>query len=579
MKYLSLLGLLILLLLGYIRPVTAFTQDLGRHLLTGELILKLHHVPTTNLYSYTYPDFPFLNHHWGSEVVFAFLYHLAGMPGLFMLMLMLITIAFGVQLIMAMKLARPLALALVGVLSLHVLFERTDLRPELFSFALLSLFIALLFAFREKPTKLVFLLVPLQLLWVNLHIYFAVGLLTIGLFFLDSLITHRQKLLPVSVKAWVQLPAVTWLGLLLLLTLLVSLVNPHGIAGLLYPLRVFQNYGYTIEENQSVFLLQTLGFSKSSFPPFLCSIALLYLCLLLQYKKTRPVDWLLSLVFSYLAFSAVRNFPLFAIATFIPFTRSLNGVLATLPPIAALKPYRVYLTPLILGSLFVWQVFTITGDHPVSYGVTPGAEKAVDFLMQQHIRGRLFNNFDIGSYLIYRLYPEQQVFVDGRPEAYPADFFQNVYIPMQQDPAGFTQATEHYGFTTIFFSHTDQTPWGEAFLKQIVNNTSWTIIYLDDYAIILVKNIPGNASLISRYGMKPGKLHITQAEDSYDGNIRLASFLTKVGWTDKAVPYLEAILQEKPAFCQALGVLAQIYQEKNNPTALIYAQRYNQSCL
>src|SRR3990167_2163720 len=39
----------------------SFDQDLGRHLKLGEIIIKTGNVPRINLFSYTNPDFPFIN--------------------------------------------------------------------------------------------------------------------------------------------------------------------------------------------------------------------------------------------------------------------------------------------------------------------------------------------------------------------------------------------------------------------------------------------------------------------------------------------------------------------------------------
>src|SRR5687768_4010753 len=47
---------------------SSFDQDLGRHIILGEIILQTGDVPKTNLFSYTHPDFPFVNHHWLFEV-------------------------------------------------------------------------------------------------------------------------------------------------------------------------------------------------------------------------------------------------------------------------------------------------------------------------------------------------------------------------------------------------------------------------------------------------------------------------------------------------------------------------------
>jgi len=59
--------------------------------------------------------------------------------------------------------------------------------------------------------------------------------------------------------------------------------------------------------------------------------------------------------------------------------------------------------------------------------------------------------------LIFNLYPEK-VFVDNRPEAYTADFAQNVYIAAQEDPVVFAKLDSRYHFNAIVYSHRDFTP-------------------------------------------------------------------------------------------------------------------------
>ena len=65
-------------------------------------------------------------------------------------------------------------------------------------------------------------------------------------------------------------------------------------------------------------------------------------------------------------------------------------------------------------------------------GLLPKINAAADFYKTNKIQGPIFNNYDIGGYLIFHLYPEK-IFVDNRPEAYPTSFFQDVYIPMQEN--------------------------------------------------------------------------------------------------------------------------------------------------
>ncbi|GAG27787.1 unnamed protein product, partial [marine sediment metagenome] len=44
--------------------------------------------------------------------------------------------------------------------------------------------------------------------------------------------------------------------------------------------------------------------------------------------------------------------------------------------------------------------------------------EAVDYLLKNNLPGEIFNSYDHGSYLIYRLYPERKVYIDGRIAMY-----------------------------------------------------------------------------------------------------------------------------------------------------------------
>src|SRR5579864_8396776 len=91
---LAILAIFTLLFLSFLHPISAITQDLGRHLLTGKIIVQTHHVPKANLFSYTYPAFPFINHHWLSEVVFFLLTQTLGLHGLLVFTTIIATVAF-----------------------------------------------------------------------------------------------------------------------------------------------------------------------------------------------------------------------------------------------------------------------------------------------------------------------------------------------------------------------------------------------------------------------------------------------------------------------------------------------------
>ncbi len=558
-----------LLIVGFLHPISAITQDLGRHLLIGELILQTGSVPKTNLLSYTNPDFPFINHHWLSEVIFYLIHTLAGFNGLLIFTILTVTTSFGLLFFPLLKKTNILPITIASLLYLRVLFERTDVRPEIFSFLFLSLFLVILYRYREKYTRWIFLLPFLELLWVNMHIYFIVGIGVIGLFLIDYLIKNRKQL---------NHHYTSILVVILFASIFATFLNPNGIDGALYPFHVFQNYGYTIEENQTVFFLWNYFGGKTTILYFFISVAALFLTLLLTFKRTRPIDWMLAIFFTALAANAERNFSLFVFGTFTIFVIHLSLILEKATTHIKKLPALQSIILLTLFCLFIWQGNQVIAQKPLGLGVESGAKNGADFLLKKRINGPIFNNFDIGSYLAYRLFPKEKVFIDGRPEAYPAMFIQEVYIPMQTEKKRFDAVIKQYNIYTIFFSHTDQTPWAQTFLKWIVEDEMWKIVYLDDYVIILIKNTEENKQLIQKYAIGRSSLRISNAHKTSLSFLRLANFFRVVGWPEHEEKIYHELLKVDPNSCIALYNLYIYLSQRSDPVASLFMTRFQENC-
>lgn len=568
-KFAILISIFFLLFLGYFHPVTAITQDLGRHLMTGDIILQTLSVPKTNLFSYTYPNFPFINHHWLSEVFYSIFFDKIGFNGLLVLNTSLILLSFGLIISSIYKKVSALILLFCSLLYLPILFERTDVRPESFSFLFLSLFIVILYKFRDKFTKWILILPFLELLWVNMHIYFPIGIAVLFLFLIDAIAPALQNFYQDFDSHQIPKPVhkdkILTLLLILIASTLLTLINPNGLKGALYPFEVFQNYGYSIQENQNIFFLWNYSHNPAILF-FAVSIILLFLILVIARKKTCPADWFTFIFFSILTMTAIRNFPLFVFASFIPLTKSLSNIKFSLP-----KNIKIAFLIFLL-ALFIFEAQQILTKNGFGLGQATGSKAGVDFFLENNLKGPIFNNFDIGSYLIYRLYPkdlpagrQEKVYIDGRPEAYPASFIRETYIPMQLDEKKFELADKQYNFKTIFFSHTDQTPWAEAFLKQIVKNNKWQMVYLDDFTIILTKNS----------NIKP---IIKTDYSDMKSLIQLAHFFQNKGFNDQEIAVYQKILGLNPNYCPALYNLTLKLQAKNDAAFPIFADKFQKNC-
>src|SRR5712692_1858517 len=156
--------------------------DAGWHIRTGEYILDHHAVPRHDLYSFSKPNAPWYAWEWGSDIIDAWLHRLAGLKGVVLLAGVVIA-AFATTLVRRMVwrgvhlfIAMVVALLGVGAASIHFLA-----RPHIFTLLLLSVSVWILEADRKESSRRIWWLVPLTVVWTNLHGGFLVLIATLGL--------------------------------------------------------------------------------------------------------------------------------------------------------------------------------------------------------------------------------------------------------------------------------------------------------------------------------------------------------------------------------------------------------------
>ncbi|MBI4359261.1 MAG: hypothetical protein HY577_01635 [Candidatus Nealsonbacteria bacterium] len=513
---------LFLLLLSWyglflIHRIDLAAADLGRHLKNGQILLENFSLDSpvlkTNFYSYTEPDYQTINHHWLSGVIFFLVFQFFGFVGLHLFFVLLSFFAFWLFFRIARQEAGLGPAVVLSLLIIPLVAERIEIRPEVFSYVLAGIFFNLLWTWRRQSERSSWLLVLplLEVLWVNLHIYFILGPILIGVFLFESLtISERRRFFPK-------------LGLIFLLVVLASLINPFGPKGSFDPLTIFQNYGYRLLENQSVWFLEKLGFIiNPNFLLFKIVLVVLILSFLAVLKmaprRVSLANLILASGLALAGFLAIRNFTVFGFF-------SLPLIAANLKVIKEKNPFpeRIQLDFLSLSfrslavALGLTLVVLLVFNHspriavpPLGLDVLAGNASAADFFQKQGLKGPIFNNYDIGGYLIFYLFPRERVFVDNRPEAYSAAFFQKEYIPFQEDENEWRRGEEKYGFNAIFFSHRDATPWGQEFLARRIRDPNWAPVFVDNYNIIFLKRNELNQGVIDRYEIPQIYFRITE---------------------------------------------------------------------
>ena len=505
-------------------PINLTTADLGRHIINGHIFFESGQVLATNHYSFTQPDFPTLTTHWASGPVFYALHKFFGFYGTQFYYILLYVIALGLMLNLAIRFSTlPLAI-FSAVLCMPLLITRPEVRPEVFTYLFVALFLYVLYCFKQNTIKLIaaaelesivqktvgyfgsktiWLLPIAQIIWVNNHILFPLGVLIIGVFFADSWLTDRKS------------DQARSLWRLLWVTGLACLINPWGLKGALAPILVMKEYGYMLAEMQSVTFMLKRGWN----PYYFHLKVLVYLifgigvlAVVTKKFKQHRVLLLLGLLAGIFGWQMVRNLPIAGLIILPALAIVLNEIIERRPKILRNICLTIAgLAPLILLFWICFQGPIYCYFYPETsldkLGLASSVNASADFIKNNHIQGPIFNNYDVGGYLIYHLYPQEKVFVDNRPEAYSVDFFKKLYVPMQEQESIWEVQDEKYKFNAIVFNRNDMTPWAQPFLIERIKDSAWAPVFVDDYVLILLKREEQNARII-RFFELPRELFI-----------------------------------------------------------------------
>ncbi|MCC6863175.1 MAG: hypothetical protein IT158_31655 [Bryobacterales bacterium] len=469
--------------------------DTGWHIRTGEWIIANRAVPQTDIFSYTRPGEPWFAWEWLWDVLFAFLHQQGGMAAVVLVSLLLLSVTSVLLFRLTLRKCGDSLLAIVFTFvaiagsSIHWLA-----RPHLFTLFFILVFYYLLERADEGRTRLLYWLPPIAALWTNLHGGFFVGVLLAGTYAAGHLIASAVEHESDARRAAL-LRSVPFL-LAAAGSFLASFVNPYG-----YQLHV-HIYGYLTE---SYHLRNIVEFLSLSFQHPLARFFELMLVLgavaafwRLWHKQF--TNALILLGFAHMALFSARNIPIF--------------LLLAAPEVALVV--RQALTHLQQASVAAWlraavrtfseisQEFGALDRHwrlhllslaavallfLVSYAPAPPAafraqydpkgypEKALAFLRESGLERRIFTNDEWGDFLIYRLYPDTKVFIDGRSDFYGEKFGQK-YLDTLNVKYDWESNLARYRVDTILL------PCDAPLSGALKESSRWRVLYDDKTAIV-----------------------------------------------------------------------------------------------
>lgn len=478
--------------------------DTWWHLASGRWIAAHHAIPSTDTLSHTVQGHPWINLQWGFDLALYAL-HAIGGPALISFAG---AVAFAAAILLLLLIVRrPLGDGLGALLMLLVVLEAQERvlgRPELLTFLLLA---AVLFVLeRGRPHgRGLFLLVPLMILWVNVHALFVVGAFAIVCAGIGTIPRPPRALL-------------VWGGAALASVVL----NPYTFRGVLFPLTLLSR----IDGSNPVF--QSVGEFASPFTPGSTDVSTIAYkvalaagglaaaaALIGSLRRPRAnapgrerFDWGGLALFAGLAVVSVearRNIALFAIGTapFIarclakaredwPASRRVFTRASPLAAATAVVAAAGVAVSAVSGAFYKWDREPQEFGGGVMEGVFP--VRASAFVRAAALPPPLFNDMLGGGYLAWDDPFGAGVFVDGRLEVYDTSFLAD-YVAAVSEPARWPAYADRYGVQTAIICHGNEAD--RALVGALIRDARWSLVYGDEVAAVFVRTA-GHAGVIAR---------------------------------------------------------------------------------
>lgn len=572
--------------------VPIYGNDIWYHLRTGEYVVQHHAVPQQDVFSHTMAGKQWISHYWGGSTLLYLIYRAGGLLGVRLAN----SLACALAILLLYALYRHAAgrawLAAAGVaIVLADFVGRFNWRPEIFSIPFLILAVGYLLRYdRSRPFSARELAVwgALAVLWANIHSMELLAVMCAGAFATGetaTLLLARRITLPEwsalsrrsVIRAWALVVVGAVAALVTPNTYLVyaylresarhSLGAPLFIAEWQSPVAILGEIFSSLRATE--FSLVGLGHLGQFF--FLLTPLLYFLALpvLVRLRRTPTLgEVALGLYCIYMGSSVVRLRYLFFVPLF--WVVAAGAAVLDAEESAAPAGERTGWRKVLLASSSAVAAAVCVGsllNRPVSF--TEPVDESVqpvgiaNFLSDADVGGRLFNSYNWGAYLIFRLAGRYPVFIDGRNVDYErAD--PNItrdYVSIERQVPGFRDLLDRWRVQLLlgdgrFFFPTAEEAEEIRWARQVEERA----LREDDQAAD-AESLPPPAQAGEDWVLlladADGSVYVRRPPAGGEAMAGFAHYFTKLGlpWSDAAGVDLASLILHRPDLAERWKVL------------------------
>lgn len=414
---------------------TAVDTDMYWHLRTGQYILETRSVPQSDPFSSTALGTPWVDVHWLSQVILYVTYAVANYAGLSLLVAALVVAAF--VFVWKQMSGGVFVRAFIVVIAAATSGAVWTARSQMATFVFTAVVGYVLYLYKWKQIDRLWVLPVIFVVWANMHGGYIAGFMLIGALLAGEILNRLLAWLGVAhtesgtASSNIQHPTSNFLAwrcwrklfIITVISVVALLINPFTIGTWLLPLKTV-NIGVLQDFIQE---WQSPNFHELFQQPMVWLLLLTLVVIGWSGRKLDATDAVTVALFAYITFLARRNIGLFALVCAPVLSRHaealwqqsrwaerrlsrgqplLNWVLLIMIALAAVIKIALPLLP---------STLTKAEQEILPLG-------AVEWIEQNRPVREMFNSYNWGGYLLWRLWPQYPVYADGRTDVYDDKF-------------------------------------------------------------------------------------------------------------------------------------------------------------
>ncbi len=354
----------------------------------------------------------FIDHEWGSSLIFYLVQNYFGDIGIYVFKSIIIfaTLFIITKVIRLENKKIPLHFLFfffsIQAISYNIF---STIRCQTFSFLFFAIYLYILKKTSlKKKYRILWCLPVLNIIWANVHGGFVIGLILILIYTIGEFL-NKKPYKPYLIT--------------LIAALFTSLINPYGIEYIYFIISALSLNRQYITEWQSLFSTKLYQNIMLKYEIFFISAILIFIASIfknikqngfIKYIKKIDKSKYLTILFALIISIKSIRFHVFFVYSitalcYIDFYNIFNKKLPE--KIDKLKEIIFFILILISTISHIINYKFINIVKPSEYPIF-----CSEFIKINNLKGNIFTNFHTGSYVSYKLYPNNQIYMDGRYE-------------------------------------------------------------------------------------------------------------------------------------------------------------------